>query len=245
MAIGGLLGGNIPDWLGNWLLDQGVQSAVPSVVTQVPTTPPVLRGAIGLFDRLGSSGEDSVGSVSSPAPSAYGIGPASEALGTHDAMQSPITSTVVSGLFGPLGSLGLGVARGAAFNDVVSQLGLTDPFGNPVTSATPMDIGLAAFGKDPLDAYLGMSLDPFGGIGLSHDAGSAFDPGTSLGYDSTMGPSAGDPSSTTSTGVGGVVDTISDFFGGMFSSESETDQSADTSAEEDETGGGGEDQTAF
>lgn len=241
MAIGGLLGGNIPDWLGNWLLDQGVQSVTPSpVAPQSANMSPMLMGAVGLFDRLGSGGDSS--NYAQPSPVNYSAMTPEElsnVISTGYTHPDHPMATVLSNLgllgtgFGALGLLGKGVNIGGGMDFATEMMDLDLA---EVEDYTTLDRRSEIFDMwdksiqswSPVEIAKGL----FSGVASTPDM-------------STYNYSQDQIDAAVNQGL--------DPFGGLDPSpdvqavtESDTDQSANTSAEEDEPGGGGgEDQTAF
>tara|TARA_R100000988_G_scaffold37009_1_gene18605 strand:- start:5367 stop:6146 length:780 start_codon:yes stop_codon:yes gene_type:complete len=165
----GLLGSNanIPDFLQSFVTNRGatfpslqsnINPVVPAMETHIPR---VYKGAVGLFDQLGTDGD----SQASEPPSSSKPTTATEALANYELTKNPFLNAIATVI--PGGSIALGLARGGAFRDAIDLLDLTDPKGNRV-SPTWAQTALAAtglgglFGKDPLDVAMARSLDPFG-----------------------------------------------------------------------------------
>ena len=191
----------------------------------LPSQPEILKGATGLFDSLGKKrvkvfqDQDSEGGTppggeggSAPPGVNPNMGPVSAAVAANDALQNPFLG-LLAGLFGPIGSAVLGGARGLATDKAMSLLStgpgaLTDIYGNPLTPDWKDNLA-GAFGLDPVNKAISLSLDPFGGFGPSDDAIAA------MGYDSQA--DAADP-----YGLGSHAD---DPYGGMGDPNAPTDYS--------------------
>ena len=225
----GLLGSNAVlgnTWMEDTLLSMGADNLVKKHFPHaVPEQPEILKGATGLFDSLGKKrvkvfqDQDSEGGTppggeggSAPPGVNPNMGPVSAAVAANDMLQSPITG-LIAGLFGPLGAAVLGGARGLATDKAMSLLStgpgaLTDIYGNPLTPDWKDNLA-GAFGRDPVNKAMSLSLDPFGGFGPSDDAIAA------MGYDSQA--DAADP-----YGLGSHAD---DPYGGMGDPNAPTDYS--------------------
>ena len=224
----GLLGSNAVlgnTWMEDTLLSMGADNLVKKHFPHaVPEQPEILKGATGLFDSLGKKrvkvfqDQDSEGGTppggeggSAPPGVNPNMGPVSAAVAANDALQNPFLG-LLAGLFGPIGSAVLGGARGLATDKAMSLLStgpgaLTDIYGNPLTPDWKDNLA-GAFGLDPVNKAISLSLDPFGGFGPSDDAIAAS-------YDSQA--DAADP-----YGLGSHAD---DPYGGMGDPNAPTDYS--------------------
>tara|TARA_R110000824_G_scaffold205797_4_gene390711 strand:+ start:1565 stop:2440 length:876 start_codon:yes stop_codon:yes gene_type:complete len=240
----GLLGSNAVlgnTWMEDTLLSMGADNLVKKHFPHaVPEQPEILKGATGLFDSLGKKrvkvfqDQDSEGGTppggeggSAPPGVNPNMGPVSAAVAANDALQNPFLGLLSSGLFGPIGSAVLGGARGLATDKAMSLLStgpgaLTDIHGNPLTPDWKDNLA-GAFGLDPVNKAISLSLDPFGpsGVTMSDDAFAA------MGYDSQADDA--DP-----YGLGSHAD---DPYGGMGDPNAPTDYSM--SMHESEFGGDG------
>ena len=168
MAVNGLLGGDVPNWLGDWLLGQGVsyapmspqlgynsqssanwlqnwQSGLPTGMGQVnaatpaTNTPVVLRGAKGLFDSLGG------GNSSTP-------GPDPVLLGMMDIGNMASIAGKAADMFGAPFGVGIGI-------NAIGQAVQANMINENVTIGEDLQANV-----NPVEAFFSV-LNPFSSFG--------------------------------------------------------------------------------